>query len=359
MILNPFLGGLLEALRPQQLTLALPESQDPRVLVACQKLLTMGAAGRVLLWGDWERILSLAQQEGVELDPFKGRIDLVNPNDVALEERLRVLFKARQIARGKAASPEELSAFALSPLNQAGVLLHEGACDAVVAGSSATTAEVIRAGLTTLGLSHEKVTVCGAFVMHRRDPHTGAEVLYLFGDSGVVIEPTEAQLVDIGALLVESFAILSPEVEPRVAFLSFSTRGSAKHPRQQRMAAAASAFLSRYPHVKADGELQFDAAIVPAVSQRKCPDSRVEGRANCFVFPDLDSGNIAYKIAQRLGGFAAYGPLLLGLAKPFSDLSRGATAEDIFAVALLSLARAERGRTSQRMGSILRKNSIE
>jgi phosphotransacetylase len=166
------------------------------------------------------------------------------------------------------------------------------------------------------------------------------ESVYLYADCGVVIAPTDRQLLDIAETSVATWRRLVPDVPPVVAFLSFSTVGSAKHEHQERMAEAAAAFKARCPDVESDGELQFDAAFDREIGAKKAPGSAVPGRANCFIFPTLDAGNIAYKITQRLAGFEAYGPILQGLAKPFSDLSRGSTDADILASAYVNLIRA-------------------
>jgi len=164
---------------------------------------------------------------------------------------------------------------------------------------------------------------------------------YIYADCGVVIDPTVEQLCDIARESVRTWqGVLAGRGDPVVAFLSFSTRGSASHPFQEKMAKAAALFHERHPEIKSDGEMQFDAAFDVAIGNRKCPGSPVPGAANIFIFPDLNAGNIAYKITQRLAGFSAYGPILQGLAKPFSDLSRGATIEDIVTAANISLLRS-------------------
>lgn len=279
-----------------------PDSDDIRVLRVADRLLVEGAARKVTLFTQRAASLGLAAQYGVDLVRHGERL--------SFEER-----ESRQdrLAHGAA-------------------LLAEGRLDAVLAGNVATTAEVIRAGIGGLGLAAGVRTVSGAFIMN-----LPGKALYLFADCGVVIAPTVRQLVDIAAESVKTWRQLVPAVPPVVAFLSFSTKGSASHDAQAKIAEASALFRAQHPTVAADGELQFDSAVDPATCHRKAPDSPVAGRANCFIFPDLDAGNIAYKIAQRLGGFEAYGPILQGLAKPFSDLSRGATEADIAASAYINL----------------------
>ena len=214
--------------------------------------------------------------------------------------------------------------------------------DAVLAGNQATTAEVIRAALKDIGLAEGIRTVSGAFIMNQPMHIGSAGACYLFADCGVCIAPSVAQLVDIGSESVRTWRCLWPAREPFVAYLSFSTKGSAMHDAVSKVQEATELFRARHPDVKVDGELQFDAAYDASIGSRKAPASPVSGRANIFIFPDLGAGNIAYKITQRLGGFEAYGPILQGLSRAFSDLSRGSTVADIRSSAYINLIRGSR-----------------
>jgi phosphate acetyltransferase len=238
--------------------------------------------------------------------------------------------------RGKTL-PQEHAAWLDDPFFAAGAMLEAGQLDAVVGGAVATTAHVIRAALNTVGVDTQAPLITSCFLFKLREPTAGGEDVVLYADAGVVPQPSDAQLVQIADLASEAFSRWTGR-EPRVGFLSFSTMGSAEHADVQKVRRAANTFSQKNPSVVSEGELQFDAAVVPEVALRKNPASRLVGRTNVFVFPDLDAGNIAYKITQRLAGAEAWGPLLLGTAKPFSDLSRGATAQDIAHVALLTLA---------------------
>ncbi len=320
--------------------LALPESTDPRVLEAAFQLLSFGAARGIQLFGEPDHILEIAKQNGIALQSYRQALRWAQPSDTALLQNTRTHFAARAEARGKPLPAHELDALAQSPLEQAAYLLATGQVDAVVAGCVATTADVIRAALRGVGLSEGNKTVSGSFAMVRERPD-GTKENFMFADCGVVIDPTAAQLVDIAAATVATHQALFPDETPVVAFLSFSTKGSAQHPHAEKMVQAAAAFQDRFPDIASDGELQFDAAFVPSIGQRKAPDSKAAGRANCFIFPDLDAGNIAYKITQRLAGFDAYGPILQGTAKPYSDLSRGASASDIAVSGLIAMLRAK------------------
>jgi phosphotransacetylase len=292
--------------------IALPETADPRI-----------------------------QQAARILEDSAG-VDVVLVDEQAARNReafTRDVIRERALHRNKSASDAQLSK-ASEPLYTAGALLQRGEVDAVVAGAVSTTAEVIRAVLATVGLQPSCPLLTSCFLFRLAAPTAGGEDVVLYADAGVIPQPSDAQLSQIALLSAQAYQAWVDR-DPRVAFLSFSTHGSAQHPDADKMKNAAAEFAQVAPTILSEGELQFDAAVDPAVALRKNPASQLQGRANVFVFPDLDAGNIAYKITQRLAGAEAWGPLLLGSAKPFSDLSRGASALDIAHVALLtaSLAR--------------------
>jgi phosphate acetyltransferase len=221
-----------------------------------------------------------------------------------------------------------------NPLYLAALMLEAGELDTVVSGSLSTTADVIRTGLHCLPRSTQTISSC--FLMQLK----GGESL-IFSDCGVIPYPTAEQLCDIAVASTITRAALVGDT-PKVAFLSFSTRGSAEHESVTKVREAFNLFKQKMPEVVADGELQFDAAFVPSVAQRKCPDSPVAGGANILVFPNLDAGNIAYKAVERLAGAKAIGPLIQGFKKPWLDLSRGCSALDIVSVAAAGLLIAGR-----------------
>ncbi|MBP6218852.1 MAG: hypothetical protein KA436_09715 [Oligoflexales bacterium] len=321
--------------RDREASIAFPESLDPRVLDAVIYLLREHRFFKVYLF--------CSKEEGREALIKRGLVDLASylarivwsdelDQDLAIKifHHIKIVFEKK----GKKFKEEELRLWSTQAHHQAAYLLHLGQVDSVLAGVCLTTAEVIRAALFGVGMAPGLRTLSGAFLLERQDCH------YLYADCAVTVDPSVEQLLEAAEASVKLWrGLLEPlnHQIPRLAFLSFSSKGSASHPSTEKMARATALFKERNPLVLCDGELQFDAAIDPAVAVRKSPKGDLGGTANIFMFPDLNSGNIAYKITQRLAGFNAYGPLLQGLAKPYYDLSRGATVMDIVACAYIQI----------------------
>ena len=299
------------------LRVVLPEVNDPRVQQAALRLSQNGLACPVLI-GEANQYPEIAEVDGVEFRSI---------TDESLLERCSQHLFNRMAHKG--IDQAEARTLALEPVFFAALLVAIGEAEAAVAGSVAPTPHVVRATLRCIGTAPNTKTLSSFFLMQFPDRAV------TFADCGLVPDPNSQQLADIAVAAATSHRRLTGE-EPRVAMLSFSTHGSAKHPKTEKVIEATRQVRKQAPGLVVDGELQFDAAWVPEVAQRKCPESEVAGQANVLIFPDLDSGNIAYKIAQRLGGALALGPLIQGAAKPMMDLSRGCSVEDIVNVSVIA-----------------------
>jgi len=302
---------------------------DPRVLHAVVQISNTDSAKPVLI-SEGGSVEALAEAEEVEL-PSGIRI-VATDDETGIKER--TTFFSEKLSH-KNPTKEQILALAKNPLMAAGWLVAIGEADGAVAGSIASTADVIRASLRTVGTAEGVKLVSSTFLMEL----TGGKVL-TYADCGVVPYPDSEQLAEIAISSGNTHKLLTGQ-DPKIAFLSFSTKGSAEHDRVELVREALFLAKKKKPDWEMDGELQFDSAFVPEIAARKTPDSKVAGHANVFIFPNLDAGNIAYKITERVGGATAIGPILQGLAKPYMDLSRGCSTEDIFYAACIASVLSE------------------
>ena len=313
--------------------IVLPEGEEPRMIKAAETIIKEGFAGLILL-GREENIKSKARELGVELPE---EIKIISPKD---SEKLKEYAESYyQLRKHKGVSLEEAYQLLENPLYFGALMVYHDDADGLVAGSINATGDVFRPALQTIKTAPSINIVSSSFVMVVPDCPYGEDGMIVFADCALNPEPNAEQLADV-AIASASTGKALVGFEPRVAMLSFSTKGSGKHPLVDKVIEATKIAQEKKPELLIDGELQADAALIPSIGERKAPNSKIAGKANVLIFPDLNSGNIAYKLIQRLAKAEAIGPISQGMRKPVNDLSRGCSAEDIVNVVAITVLQA-------------------
>lgn len=323
-------GQLIETLKKNPKKIVFTEGTDPRILEASSRLLA-GYFLHPILVGKKAEIEAAAEESGFNI---RGA-DIVDPDEYERMDEMVDLFC--ELRKSKGVTPEEAKKV-LAQANYFGTMLVKmGEADSLLGGATYSTADTVRPALQLIKTKPGNSIVSSCFILVRPSA-TGENEVLAMADCAINIKPTEDELVEITGETAKCAKIFG--MEPQVAFLSYSTLGSGKGEDVDKMRNAAMKAKEKFPELPIEGELQFDAAVSPRVARTKCKDSAVAGYANTFIFPDISAGNIGYKIAQRLGNFEAYGPILLGLNAPVNDLSRGCNASEVYSMAIITAALA-------------------
>ena len=329
-----FTEKMTEKARTLGKTLVLPESTEPRTLKAARIITDGKIAKMVMLIGKIDAVAKAAVDAGVSLEGMT----VIDPTVSADLEAYAAEY--HELRKHKGVSLDDARGKITDPLLWGAMMVRMNDADAIVAGAEHATAKVLIAGFTIIKTAPGVKSASSCFVMDFPDKKMGKEGLFVFSDCATIPEPTVDQLAEItmaSAVSCRNFL----QTEPVVAMLSFSTKGSASHPLVDKVRDALNIVKDKAPDLIVDGEMQLDTAVVPSIGEKKAPGSPVAGKANTLIFPDLQAGNIGYKIAQRFAGAGAYGPFLQGFAKPISDLSRGASIDDIVNICATTLTQVE------------------
>ncbi|MEP5153762.1 phosphate acetyltransferase [Planktotalea sp.] len=331
----PPLASLLTRAAAAPKSVAFAEGADPRIVEAAVAALNAGIIHKAHLVGPLDDIKQTLSEFAV--NDISG-IEIHDPVQSELRDTLAARFA--QLRAHKNVSIEIAHKAILDPLVFAALLVEIGRADGSIGGAVATTSDTVRAALQVIGKAKSALLVSSFFLMILPENHPLERPAMVFSDCGMVIDPSANELAGIAAQAADSFTALVGDV-PKLGMLSFSTHGSAKHERVSKVQDATNSLKAARPDLIVDGELQLDAALVPSVAASKAPTGVLQGAANVLIFPNLDAGNIGYKLAQRFGGATAIGPILQGLAKPANDLSRGCTASDVLAMIAVTALQAQ------------------
>jgi phosphate acetyltransferase len=332
-----FLEKIYERSRKEKKKILLSEASDERVLRAIEGIIKLKLCEPVLI-GDPEEAARVAKKAGIDLT---GLEIVDNRKSKGLDKYAAIYCEKRK--NKKVSREDALKIITKSPVFYAALMVSSGDADGSVAGASTTTREVAKAAIYCIGPAEDIKTVSSSTILILDDKTLGSNGVFIYADAGIVPDPTAKQLADIAISSARMAKILLDD-EPKIAMLSYSTKGSGGSDKSiLKVQEATRLVMQREPGLLIDGEIQFDCAVVPEVAERKDPDSRIKGRANIFIFPNLDTGNISYKLTQRLAKARAIGPLLQGLQKPASDLSRGCDYQDIIDAVAITAVRAQGG----------------
>jgi len=319
------INKLIERARNNKKAICLVETDDVRVLSAASKVKELDFAN-IILVGEEDKINKLASDNNLNIDGIK----IINPKESELTNIL--IDKFYELRKDKGLSYEEAKEIILNDYLYFGdMLVYMDYADGLVAGAVHSSSDVLRAALKTVKTAPDSKIVSSFFLMELENKNLGSNGIFVYSDCGMIQNPTSEELVNIAYSSNETFKNLVGDI-PKIAFLSHSTNGSSKCSDVDKVKNAVNMFKEQYPNIIADGELQLDAAIVPSICKSKFPTSLIQGDANILIFPDLDAGNIAYKLTERMANAKAYGPITQGIRKPINDLSRGCNSDDIVGV---------------------------